>query len=332
MRRFLNLADLEVPIVRRLLERAAVLRTSAPLDIARGRTLGTLFLNPSLRTRVSMVGAWAHLGGSAVDLTPGQGMWKLATGSDPMLGDEAEHIEEAAGVLGRLCDVLGLRAFATGLDWGADREDELLGAFDRLSRAPLINMESAVWHPCQSLADWLTLDDSGIPATGHFVLSWAWHPKPLPMAVPNSALLMAAHRGMRVTVLRPEGYSLDPSIMRKAEMLAEQTGGSVSESADPSVLSGAHVVYAKSWGSITAYGNRDAEMQLREPYRNWCVGSDTLQVSPNSRLMHCLPVRRDVVVSTKLLTGSQSLILDQAENRKWAQCAVLESMIRQGDA
>jgi N-acetylornithine carbamoyltransferase len=304
MRQYINLADLSQAEVRKLLERAAVLRTLEPLTIARGRTLGTLFLNPSLRTRVSMVAAWAHLGGTTVDLTPGQGMWKLATGSEPMLGDEAEHIDEAAGVLGRLCDVLGVRAFATGLDWGADRLDELLGAFARHSRAPLVNMESAVWHPCQALADWLTLDDHAIPNSSHFVLSWAWHPKPLPMAVPNSALLMAAQRGMRVTVLRPEGYSLDPYVMKTAESLASQSGGSVSESHDPAVLAGANVVYAKSWGSITAYGNREAEMALREPYRDWCVGSDRLPVGADARLMHCLPVRRDVVVSRELLTGS----------------------------
>jgi len=327
MRRFLSLGDLTMDDVRSLLLRAAELRLNGPTNIARGKTLGLLFLNPSLRTRVSMVGAWNHLGGACVDLTPGQGMWKLATGSAPMLGDEAEHIEEAAGVLGRLCDVLGVRAFASGSVWDEDRRDALMAAFDTHARCPLINMESGVWHPCQALADWLTLDDHGIDEDTHFVLSWAWHPKPLPMAVPNSALLMAAQRGMKVTVLRPAEYALDPSVMAQANALARASGGSVTESSDPAVLKTAGVVYAKSWGSITCYGVPGAEMTQREPYRDWCVGGERLPVPGDARLMHCLPVRRDVVVTTKLLTSKQSLILDEAENRKWAQAAVLERAI-----
>jgi N-acetylornithine carbamoyltransferase len=328
MFRFLNLADLPTPDVHSLLLRAAELRHGGPVDKARGLLLGMLFLNPSLRTRVSMAGAWTHLGGGCVDLTPGQGMWKLATGTAPMLGEEAEHIEEAAGVLGRLCNVLGVRAFASGKLWEEDFQDSLLATFAKHAECPLINMESALWHPCQALADWLTLDDHGIGEDRHFVLSWAWHPKALPMAVPNSALLMAAQRGMRVTVLRPEGYALDGRVMDRAKALAAMGGGSVEESDDPDVIGTADVVYAKSWGSIACYGDLGAEMTLREPFRDWCVGNDTLRVNADARLMHCLPVRRDVVVTRDLLTSKQSLILDEAENRKWAQAAVLEAALR----
>jgi len=330
MQHFLNLADHSLDAVAALVKRARELKAGKPLDIARGQTLGLLFLNPSLRTRVSMVGAWAHLGGACVDLTPGVGMWNMATGSAPMLGAEAEHIEEAAGVLGRLCNVLGVRAFAEGKDWQADRQDATMAVFARHSRCPLVNMESGVWHPCQALADRMTLDEHDIPKSGRFVLSWAFHPKSLPMAVPNSALLMAAQRGMKVTVLRPEGYQLDADVMASAHKLASQAGGSVEESSDPASLKGATVVYAKSWGSMAQYGKPEAEQALRAQYRDWCVGGPKLAVDSTTRFMHCLPVRRDVVVTTKLLTSSQSLILDQAENRKWAQCSVLAHMLGAG--
>jgi N-acetylornithine carbamoyltransferase len=326
LRRFTDLSLLSAATVRSLLQRADELRSGASSDAARRKTLGLLFFNSSLRTRVSMVAAWARLGGMAVDLTPGQGMWKLATGDAPMLGDEAEHIEEAAGVLGRLCDVLGVRAFASGTDWADDRRDALLANFDKHCRCPVVNMESALFHPCQSLADWLTLDDHAVADHDPFVLSWAYHPKALPQAVPNSAMLMACHRGMNVTILRPDGWSLDPELTARAAALATAHGGSLRETADPAVLKSARVVYAKSWGALKWYSDPKAEAVERAKYRDWCVGAAGYGVGPDTRLMHCLPVRRDVVVSRELLTSKQSVILDQAENRKWAQAAVLERM------
>lgn len=328
MRRFYDLAEVENDQLSLLLERAAAIRSGTGSEIAKGRTLGMLFFNSSLRTRVSMVAAWARLGGSCVDLTPGQGMWTLATDDQPMLGDAAEHIEEAAGVLGRLCDILGVRAFASGTQWEVDRQDALLNSFMDHCACPLINLESGMYHPCQALADRLTLDDHEVEKDSDFVLSWAWHPKALPQAVPNSALLMAAQRGMHVTVLRPEGYSLDPEIMQRASTLAGANSGSVSETSDPSILKKARVVYAKSWGSIGAYGDPAAEGALRSEYRDWCVGAGPLKMSKDAYFMHCLPLRRDVVASTAIIKSERSLILDQAENRKWAQAAVLEAMAR----
>lgn len=340
MHRYINLADLARSDIDALIARAAELKAGARSSPAAGKTLGLLFLNPSLRTRVSMVGAWGLLGGVCADLTPGQGMWNLATGSGPMLGDEAEHMEEAAGVLGRLCDVLGVRAFASGSDWQVDRQDSLINAFARLARCPLVNMEGAMYHPCQALADWLTLEEVSRPGPAqrlqqpasetHFVLSWAWHPKPLPVAVPNSALLMACQRGMRVTLLRPEGWDLDPGVMEQARSLSAANGGSLAVSDERGVLKQAHVVYAKSWGSLQPdlYADKNAEKARREAWRDWCVGGPGAPVGDHTLAMHCLPVRRDVVMATSLLTGPNSLILDEAENRKWAQAAVLERMAR----
>ena len=327
MKQFLNLADCSRSDVEKLVKRAIELKAGAQSDVASRRTLGLIFLNPSLRTRVSMVGAWAWLGGASVDLSPGSGMWQLATDDAPMLGAEAEHIEEAAAVLGRLCDVVGVRAFAAGNDWSIDRQDQFIRTMAEHADAPFVNMESGMYHPCQALADRLTLDEKHVATDDHFVLSWAWHPKALPQAVGNSALLMAAQRGMKVTLLRPEGYNLDQGVMASARELADEAGGSLQVSDDPSVLTSAKVVYAKSWGAISCYGDPAAEASSREKHRNWCIGGEGFAIG-DAAFMHCLPVRRDVVVSTEVLKSNNSWVLDQAENRKWAQAAVLEAMMQ----
>jgi N-acetylornithine carbamoyltransferase len=191
-------------------------------------------------------------------------------------------------------------------------------------------MESALWHPCQALADWATLDQLKIPRNAKFVLTWAWHPKGLPHAVPNSTLAMAAQRGMEVVFLRPEGYDLHPQFMRDAERLAAASGGSVRASSRREDLAGAHVVYAKSWASLECYGNPAAETAKRADLRHWCVDREWMQMAgKHSRFFHCLPVRRNVVVRDEVLDSSASAVLDQAENRLHGQTALLEHLLQE---
>src|SRR5262249_45932070 len=155
---------------------------------------------------------------------------------------------------------------------------------------PFINLESAITHPCQSLADWKTLDDLKIPAQGRFVLSWAWHPKALAYAVPSSTLCMAAQRGMEVVVLRPDGFELPAPIMEKAAKLAGENGGTISETEDrAAAMKGAHVLYAKSWSAPAAYGRPAEEAEIRRPLRDWCVRESWFQgASRSAKFMHCL--------------------------------------------
>jgi len=195
---------------------------------------------------------------------------------------------------------------------------------------PLVNLESAIDHPCQALADWKTLDDLGIPKGGKFVLSWAWHPKPLPLAVPAAAVHMAALRGMDVTVLRPEGFELPEPVMEQARAAAELAGGSLRETDDRAeALEGAHVIYAKSWTSPRYYGNPEAEAEFRSGLRDWCVGDDWFETAaPECRFMHCLPVRRNVVVKDSVLDGPRSVVVHEARNRMWAQMAVLHHLLK----
>jgi N-acetylornithine carbamoyltransferase len=191
-------------------------------------------------------------------------------------------------------------------------------------------MESAIQHPCQNLADWKTLDDLGIPANGgKFVLSWAYHPLALPLAVPASTLYMAARRGMDVTVLRPDGFALPEPLMKKARDAASAAGGSVRESEDRAeAMQGARVIYAKSWSSTSHYGNKLRDQEMRRGLEDWCVDEPWFEkAAEDCRFMHCLPVRRGVVVSEQVLDGPRSVVIHEARNRMLAQMAVLHRML-----
>jgi N-acetylornithine carbamoyltransferase len=297
-------------------------------DAARGKALGLLFFNPSLRTRTSMEIAAAHLGAFPTVLTPGQGTWNLEWRDGVRMdGDKAEHVREAIGVLGHYVDALGIRTFASLTDRDADRADAAFHAAVAASDVPVINLESARWHPCQALADAAALRErfDGDVAGRRFVLSWAPHPSPLPRAVPNSALLMAARMGMDVVVARPEGFALDRDVVILAEETAEQYGGSVAETDDQhAALDGAHVVYAKAWAGDLVYGDRVAEAARRRALDDWRVTAAKMDTMDEGTFMHCLPVRRDVVVDAAVLEGPRALHGLQAEYRLHAQKAVLE--------
>jgi N-acetylornithine carbamoyltransferase len=331
LKRFFDLAEMDAAEIKRLVALASRLEKNPRSDLARGRVLGLLFLNPSLRTLSSMQAGMAQLGGSSFVITPGQGSWELETRRGVIMdGAAAEHIREAIPVLAQYCDVLGVRSFASGKNLGDDLSDGVMRAIAELCPVPFVNLESAITHPCQSLADWKTLDDLGVPARGgRFVLSWAWHPKPLAYAVPASTLLAAAQRGMDVTVLRPDGYELPAPIMARASELARASGGSIAESEDVLVaMRGAHVLYAKSWCAPSLYGRPAEEVELRRPLRDWCVRESWFQgAAPGAKFMHCLPVRRNVKVADEILDGPRSVVVPQAGNRLHVQKAVLHSML-----
>ena len=200
---------------------------------------------------------------------------------------------------------------------------------DALCDKPLINMESAMNHPCQALADWRTLDELKIPTRGKFVLSWAYHPKALPLAVPAATVHMAAMRGMEVVVLRPDGFALPQQVMEKARMAAREAGGSLTETSDrAAALSGASVVYAKEWGTTTYYGDVEADLRLRADLSDWCVRERWFERAlPDAKLMHCLPVRRNVAVADEVLDGPRAVVKRAAFNRMPVQMAVLHRML-----
>ncbi len=334
MKRLLSLAELPREEVVDLLALAGRLEQRGDPQALAGRILGLLFFNPSLRTLASMQAAMAKLGGTSFVVTPGGSSWKLETRTGVVMdGDASEHVREALPVLAGYADVLGVRAFASGTDLAADLADASFHALAALSPTPLVNLESAIDHPCQALADWKTLDELAVPRHGKLVLTWANHPKALPLAVPAAVLRMAAQRGMEVTVLRPEAYALPPALIAEARTLAADNGGSVAETGDrAAALAGAEVVYAKSWASAKHYGDGAKEAELRAGLAAWCVDESWFESAPGGRFMHCLPVRRNVVVTDAVLDSPRSVVVRQAHNRLWVQMAVLHKMLAGGSS
>jgi N-acetylornithine carbamoyltransferase len=330
MNRFLDLADLSREAVLDLLALAQSLQDHPQPRALAGRILGLVFFNPSLRTLASFQAGMARLGGNSFVITPGQGTWHLETRLNAVMnGIAAEHVREGIPALASYCDALGVRAFAEGKNLADDLQETFFRQLDGLCEKPLINLESAVNHPCQSLADWRTLDELGVPPKAKFVLHWVYHPKALPLAVPAATLHMAAMRGMEVVVVRPQGYALPPAIMDKARAAARQSGGSVSETADRTTgLAGAHVVYAKEWGSTEHYGDAAADARLRAELTDWCVREQTFApCAEDAKLMHCLPVRRNVAVADEVLDGPRAVVKREAFNRLVVQMAVLHRML-----
>lgn len=298
---------------------------------ATGKSIGLMFFNSSLRTRTSMELAAQQLGAFASTLVIGQGTWGFAWG-DPgavMDGNEAEHIKEAVGVLSRYYDALGVRMFASLSDLEADRTEKLINVFKDAAEVPVVNLESAFYHPCQALSDAAALHThfGGPPKGKKFTLAWCHHPRALPMAVPNSAFLTAARLGMDVTLACPDPYKLDPSIMALAEQYAASTGGSVTHTVDLyEGVRDAHVVYAKAWSGPAIYANKAEEETLRMVNKNWRITADQMRETDNGVFMHCLPVRRNVVVDDEVIDSDAAIHLLQAEYRLHAQKAILEHL------
>lgn len=309
-------------------------------DLA-GQVLGLLFFNPSVRTRVSCEAAMAKLGGSATALAAGTDTWKFEEREGVVMdGDTQEHVRELAPVLSGLCDGVGIRkaemmsggasADRAGASWDELSKDSFLHAFAKHSTVPVINLESNAFHPCQGLADMATLRELlGQTRGKRYVLTWAWHPKALPVATPHSQLLAAADSGMHITVLRPEGYGLCPKVTEQARARAEALGGSLQETSDArAATEGAQIVCAKSWGRLDAYGRPPEEVRpdpaLRE---SWIVNRELMARTDDAHFMHCLPIRRNVIATDEVLDSPRSAVAQQASNRLWSAAAVIARLL-----
>lgn len=331
MNLFNDLADFSAEEINDLIQLAGRLDRHPEPEALRGKVLSLLFLSPSLRTLASFQAAMVRLGGGAFVISPDMSIHGLETRAGIVMdGAAAEHIREAVPVIAAYGDAIGIRAFAARENLDEDLQDTEFNTLRDLVDKPLINMESAINHPCQSLADWKTMDELGVPKQGKFVLSWAYHPRPLPLAVPAATLQMAAMRGMEVTVLRPQGFELPPLVMEKAQRAAQESGGSVNETDNrEEAMRDSHIIYAKSWSSTKHYGDNIADQKSREQFIDWCVDEPWFNnARKDCRFMHCLPVRRGVVVSDAVLDGPRSVVIQEARNRMLAQMAVLYRMLK----
>lgn len=304
----------------------AALRFKSGDDVSKplaGKSVALVFFNPSLRTRASMQVGIYELGGNAVVLEPGGTSWTLEHRLGAVMdSDKTEHVAEFVRVLERYCVAIGVRTFAALKDWQEERTDPVLNAFAKYASVPIINLESAMHHPCQSLADMLTIREKLGAGRKRVVLTWAWHPKPLPMAVPNSFALAAAQMGHDLVIAHPSGYDLDEELIETLGPRVE-----ITNSID-AAFTGADVIYAKSWGSKQFYGNTDQDIATRAQYRSkWIVDEEKMSRTNNAIFMHCLPVRRNVIVTDGVIDSPASVVIDEAENRLHVQKAILAQLL-----
>ncbi|MGI8734237.1 MAG: N-acetylornithine carbamoyltransferase [Pyrinomonadaceae bacterium] len=333
MRHWLTTADYSRDELERLIDSALVIkRGTESAKFLDGRSIALVFFNPSLRTRASMQVGIHELGGNSVVLEPGGTSWTLEHRSGVIMdGDKTEHVAEFVRVLGRYCAMIGVRTFAALKDWQEERLDPVLQAFARHAEVPIINLESAMYHPCQALADMMTIREKLGTARKRVVLTWAWHPKPLPMAVPNSFVLGAAQFGHDVVVAHPSSYELDEELTANIREQAAANGGSLQTTNDiDEAFDGAEVVYAKSWGARQFYGAPEKDIEYRAQYRDrWIVDQQKMDTTNSAIFMHCLPVRRNVIVTDEVIDSDASVVIDEAENRLHVQQAILASLVRE---
>lgn len=286
-----------------------------------GKSVALVFFNPSLRTRASMQAGIYELGGNAVVLEPGGTSWTLEHRESAVMdADKTEHVAEFVRVLERYCVAIGVRTFAALRDWTEERTDPVLQAFAKYASAPIINLESAMHHPCQSAADMMTIREKLGAGRKRVALTWAWHPKPLPMAVPNSFALAAAQMGHDLVIAHPPGYDLDEQLIETARGFGDVE---ITNDID-AAFEGAEVIYAKSWGSKHFYGDTDRDIAERARFRDqWIVNEDKMNRTNKAIFMHCLPVRRNVIVTDGVIDSPASVVIDEAENRLHVQKAVM---------
>jgi N-acetylornithine carbamoyltransferase len=332
MKHFYELTDLPQELISELLRLSDRLRDSPEPRALAGRVMGIVQLSPSLRTTVSFEAAMVRLGGGTFLISPERTRYGLTSAHGIVMdGTAAEHLGDVLPVLATYADLLGIRLFAELRDLNKDLSDARYFEMASSVNKPLINLESAARHPCQSLADWKTLDESATPGNrGKLVLSWAYHPNPLPLSRPISTLYMAAMRGMDVVVLRPEGFTLPPAVLSRANQLAKAGGGSVNETNDRrSAMEGADFVYMQEWASPEVYGDSVADTNLRNRYEAWCLDESWFATAaPTCKAMHAMPVRRGVSIADHVLDGPRSLLTKQAGNRMWTQMALVYFMLR----
>ena len=282
-------------------------------DLGRNKTLGLVFLNPSLRTRMSTQQAGMNFGMQVQVINAGADAWawEFADGA-VMNGTTVEHVKDAANVLSQYCDIIGIRCFPGLKDREEDSQERILNAFMRHAQVPVVSLESATRHPLQSFADLITIRETwALPRKPVVALTWAPHIKPLPHAVANSFAEWMIAAGLDLRIANPPGYDLDPRFTAGATVYHEQADA----------LDGADFVYIKNWSSFADYG------AMPTVQGDWMLQAEALAKYPDARFMHCLPVRRNVEVADAILDSPQSLIYQQAANRTVAAQTVLKKIL-----
>lgn len=289
----------------------------SPLDyqsFGKNKTLGLLFFNPSLRTRLSTQKAAMNLGMNVMVMNLNNDGWSIELEDGTIMNEGTqEHIKEAAGVISQYCDLIGIRTFASLSDKKEDYEEEVINKFINYASVPVVSLESATLHPLQSFADLITINEHKVISKPKVVLTWAPHPKALPQAVANSfAEWMTKAEDIELVITNPKGFDLSANFTEGVEVIHNQD----------EALKDADFVYVKNWSSYEEYGKIGSEMN------DWTITKEKMDVTNNGKFMHCLPVRRNVVVSDDVIDSENSLVLEQANNRTYAAQTILLKMLQ----
>ena len=329
LRHLTSLDDLSAGELSELLELSLSIKQAGASAALSGRSIGLLFFRGSLRTRTSFEVATNQLGAHTVNLTASSDFWDLEaeTGS-VMDGRAPEHVKDAARVLSRYVDALAIRPALAEQSWEMDRRDAGIRAWTENAEVPVINMESALWHPLQALADLMTMRETLGELRGKkLAIAWTHSPTPASPAVIHSLLSGAVREGMEVSIAHPPGYDLDAEVLGKANELAAGAGVKIQTESREACVDGAHVVYARSWQSLESYGNPTLAASRRSRTGDWRIDASLMARSSDARLMHAMPVRRNLEITDEVLDGESSLIYQQAENRLHSQKALLMKLL-----
>ena len=282
--------------------------------LGKDKTLVMLFFNPSLRTRLSTQKAAINLGMNVMVMNFGAEGWTLEFEDGTIMNQGAsEHIKEAAEVVSQYCDIIAIRAFAGLTDKEKDNAETVMNGFVKYATVPIVNMESATGHPLQSLADAITMAEFKTKHKPKVVLTWAPHPKALPQAVANSFVeMMQLQRDMDFVITHPEGYELNPEI----------TKDSVIEYNQDKAFENADFIYTKNWSNYNDYG------KVTNTDKNWTVTAEKMKLTNNAKFMHCLPVRRNVIVADEVIDSENSIVIQQAHNRTYSAQLVLQKILK----
>jgi len=281
-------------------------------DLGKNKTLGLVFLNPSLRTRMSTQKAALNLGMNVMVLNLDKEGWALELQDGAIMnGTSVEHIREAAAVLGQYVDIIGVRSFPGLKNRAEDYNEEIFNKFVKYCGVPVVSLESATRHPLQSLADLVTIEELKTKPRPKVVLTWAPHIKPLPQAVPNSFAEWMCKADVDFTIAHPKGYELNTDFTQGATITYNQD----------EALAGADFIYVKNWSAYEPYG------KVLPGNEDWMLTNENLGITNNAKVMHCLPVRRNLELSDEILDGPNSLVVHEAGNRVWAAQAVLKTML-----
>ena len=284
-------------------------------QLGKRKVLGMLFFNPSLRTRLSTQKAALNLGMDVIVMNISNDGWVLEFEDGAVMeNSSAEHVKEAAQVISQYCNVLAIRAFAELKNREEDYAEKVISSFVKFATVPVISLESATGHPLQALADAITIKEFQQKERPKVVLSWAPHPRALPQAVANSFVEFIKNTYAELVVTHPKGYELNNEIMEGVPVEYDQN----------KAFADADFIYAKNWSSYTEYG------KILSTDKNWTITDDKMQLTNNAKFMHCLPVRRNVVVADEVLDGENSIVIQQANNRTYAAQIVLKKILENG--